>query len=364
MNIAVFLDGTWHKRGDRTNVVQIWERVAARDAAGSVQEVHYNAGVGTGGGFWNRVWGGVLGHGLEEDIVNAYRFIAERHRSDDDRIYLCGYSRGAFTARSLAGLIAKCGVIAPEVLSAEAVFTRYRRGPGAPGLREMQTGEEPADTAEDRLLLERSRLVRIRFLGVFDTVGRLGIPGGLGRWFSRGRYEFHDTALSGLVDRACHAVAIDEHRDQFRPSLWTSVPIPIDDHATSVEQRWFVGSHSNIGNGDALPGSLVDPLSVLTREWMAERAVEMGLEVRPPSAPPEGDEWRGPIIHSYDRFLGGLARFLPGNRRYLRPVRTSISETVDGSVLRRWGTGDPPYRPRNPNLAPWVQELIQQESEA
>lgn len=148
MNIAVFLDGTWHKRGDRTNVVQIWERVAARDAAGSVQEVHYNAGVGTGGGFWNRVWGGVLGHGLEEDIVNAYRFIAERHRSDDDRIYLCGYSRGAFTARSLAGLIAKCG------------SSRRRSSPRRRS--SLATGEDRAPQVCARCRPERSRRTRQR----------------------------------------------------------------------------------------------------------------------------------------------------------------------------------------------------------
>lgn len=364
MNIAVFLDGTWRERGDDTNIAQLWRRVAARDAAGTAQQIHYNAGVGTGGGFWNRLCGGALGHGLDEDIMEAYRFIAERHRGDEDRIYLFGYSRGAFSARSLAGMIAKCGVIAPEVLSAEAVFARYRRGPDAPGLREMQTGQEPPITAEDRLLLEHSRLVRIRFIGVFDTVGRLGIPGGIGRWLARGRYEFHDTALSGLVDQACHAVAIDEHRAQFRPTLWTSAPSPIDDHPTSIEQRWFIGSHSNVGSGGTWQGSVTDPLSVLPREWIAARAAAMGLTVLPPALPVDGDEWCGPIRHSYDRFLGGLARFLPGNRPYLRPVRTSIGETIDDSVLRRWGTGDPPYCPRNPNLSSWVQELLEQDSAA
>lgn len=102
MNIALFLDGTWQDHGDHTNIAQLWERVAPRDAAGAAQEVYYNAGVGTGGGTWDRLTGGAFGQGLDENITEAYRFIVERHRSDDDRIYLFGYSRGAFTARSSA----------------------------------------------------------------------------------------------------------------------------------------------------------------------------------------------------------------------------------------------------------------------
>lgn len=360
MNIALFLDGTWQDRDDHTNIAQLRERVAPRDTSGAIQEIYYSPGLGTGAGVWKRLIGGAFGAGLNEGIASAYRFIAERHRFDDDRIYLFGYSRGAFTARSLAGVIAKCGVIAPDVLSAEAVFARYRRGIDSPGLREMQTGEEPAETAEDHLLLEHSRLVRIGFIGVLDTVGSLGIPGGIGRWLARGRYEFHDTALSGLVDHAYHAVAIDEHRAQFTPTLWTGVPIPTGDHITHVEQRWFVGSHINVGGGGTSQPSVTNPLSVLTREWIARHALEAGLALQPPAVPLEGNEWRGPIRRPYDSALCGIARFLPWKKRHLRPVRTGIGETIDDSVLLRWGTGNPPYHPQNPNLSPWVQELLNQ----
>jgi uncharacterized protein (DUF2235 family) len=217
VNIAVFLDGTWSDANDGTNVAQICARVP-NGGTGVVQELHYVRGVGTGA--FDRLQGGILGMGLDDNIRQAYSFIAARHHSDDDRIHLFGYSRGAFAARSLAGMIAKCGIIGEQDLPAKAVFARYR-DTNAPGLREMQEGEEPARTAEDELVLARSRLVRIRFIGVFDTVGSLGIPGGIGRWLSRRRYEFHDTRLSGLVDLACHAVAVDEHRKQFAPTLWT-----------------------------------------------------------------------------------------------------------------------------------------------
>jgi uncharacterized protein (DUF2235 family) len=354
VNIAVLLDGTWSDANANTNVAQIDARVPRR-VGGVAQQVCYIEGVGTS--LFDRLQGGLLGAGLDDDIREAYSFIAAHHRSDDDRIHLIGYSRGAFAARSLAGMIAKCGLIDESDLPAKAVFARYR-DTKPPGLREMQQGEQPARTAEDKLVLARSRLVRIRFIGVFDTVGSLGIPGGVGRLINRRRYEFHDTRLSGLVDLGCHAVAIDEHRKQFAPTLWTSVPIPIPHHPTRVEQRWFVGDHTNIGGGGTEAPAVDNPLSLLTREWIVDRAVEAGLVVEPPPQPLTGDEWAGPIYDFYSSFLGHLARLLPGIKPYLRPVRTTIGEFLDGSVIRRWRQGKPPYRPRNPYLEPWIREEL------
>jgi uncharacterized protein (DUF2235 family) len=352
VNIAVLLDGTWSDANTHTNIAQIHARVPRR-VEGVAQEVCYIRGVGTGAS--DRLQGGLLGAGLDDDIRRAYSFIAAHHDSDDDRIHLIGYSRGAFAARSLAGMIAKCGIIRETELPATAVFGRYR-DTNAPGLREMQEGEKPARTAEDTLLLDRSRLVRIRFIGVFDTVGSLGIPGGVGRVLNRRRYQFHDTRLSGLVDLACHAVAIDEHRRQFAPTLWTSVPIPIPEHPTRVEQRWFVGEHSNVGGGGTTDPAVDNPLSLLTREWIVVRAVEAGLAVDPPPVPLTGDEWSGRISNFYGSVLGRLARLLPGVTPYLRPVRTTIGEFLDGSVIRRWRDAAPAYRPRNPYLEPWIRE--------
>ena len=350
MNIAVLLDGTWSDTNTHTNIAQIDARLP-RSVGGVAQEVCYIEGVGTGPS--DRLQGGVLGAGLDDDIREAYGFIGAHHHGDDDRIHLIGYSRGAFAARSLAGMIAKCGIIPERNLPAPAVFARYR-DTNAPGLREMQEGEKPARTDEDRLLLAHSRLVRIHFIGVFDTVGSLGIPGGVGRLLNRHRYEFHDTRLSGLVDLACHAVAIDEHRKQFAPTLWTSVPIPMPEHPTRVEQRWFVGDHSNVGGGGTMTPAVDNPLSVLTREWIVDKAVEAGLVVEPPPVPPTGEEWSGQISDFYRSLLGRLARFMPGIKPYLRPVRTTIGEVLNGSVTRRWRDGRPPYRPRNPYLEPWV----------
>lgn len=353
-NLVALLDGTWSDSNTHTNVVQICERVPEQAPGGLRQEKCYVRGVGTG--VSDRLLGGAFGVGLDDNIRQAYAFLAERWSSDDDRIHLIGYSRGAFTARSLAGMIAKCGLIRARDLSPEAAFARYR-DTATPGLREMQAGERPATTAEDEVVLAHSRLVRIRFLGVFDTVGDLGIPGGLGRWFNRHRYEFHDTNLSGLVDVACHALAVDEHRGLFVPTMWTSVPVPIPDHPTSVEQRWFVGGHTNIGGGGTTDPERENPLSVLTREWIVDRAVEAGLVVGPPRPAPTGTEWQGRIDDWSTTLLGRITGLLPFNHRLLRPVREAIAETLDGGVVRRWGTGRPPYEPRNPHLEPWVRSL-------
>jgi uncharacterized protein (DUF2235 family) len=354
VNIAVLLDGTWSDANTHTNIAQIAARVPRR-VGEAAQEICYIEGVGTGP--LDRLQGGMLGAGLDDDIREAYSFIAAHRQSDDDRIHLIGYSRGAFAARSLAGMIAKCGILREAELPATAVFARYR-DTNAPGLREMKEGENPARTAEDELVLARSRLVRIRFIGVFDTVGSLGIPGGIGRLINRRRYEFHDTRLSGLVDLACHAVAVDEHRKQFAPTLWTSVPIPIPQHPTRVEQRWFTGDHTNVGGGGTNAPAVDNPLSVLTREWIVDRAVEAGLVVEPPPLPPTGDEWSGRISDFYGSVLGRLARLMPGIKPYLRPVRTTIGEVLDGSVIRRWRDGKPPYRPRNPYLEPWIRQEL------
>lgn len=353
MRIAVFLDGTWNDQDSGTNIMQIRSR--AEDVPG-VQTTEYLDGVGNEP--WRRWRGGILARGLDEKICEAYRRIARQYQEGDE-IFLFGYSRGAFTARSLAGMIAKCGIVRDDALPAESVFARYR-DTGAPGLRELQTREllprAGVEGVEDDLVLQRSMLVRIRFIGVFDTVGSLGIPGGIGRLVNRRRYEFHDTRLSGLVDVACHAVAIDEHRKQFAPTLWTSVPIPVPRHPTRVEQRWFVGEHANVGGGGTRTPAVDNPLSLIAREWIVDRAVEAGLVVEPPSVPLTGDEWSGRISDFSRTLLGRLARLVPGNGPYLRPVRTTIGEALDGSVIRRWRQGRPPYRPGNPYLEAWIRE--------
>ncbi|MFI7680925.1 DUF2235 domain-containing protein [Actinophytocola sp. NPDC049390] len=346
MDIVVLLDGTWNDLAVNTNVCQIYRRLGD---AGDGYRCGYIEGVGSKR--FERLRGGITGYGLDDNIREGYRFVAKHYRSDDDRIFLIGYSRGAFTARSLAGMIAKCGIVDPSRISDKELFERYRDS-SAMGLREMRKNPGLAVTALDKKVLAESRLARIRFVGVFDTVGSLGIPTTLGRWLTRRRYEFHDTKLSGLVDYAYHAIAIDERRKQFAPTLWTEIPKPIPGHPTTVEQRWFVGVHGSVGGGGTDQPDERNPLSALTREWIVEGAAKAGLAITSASTP--AFAWRGAFTDSrrgFWRILGSL----PGNGAYLRPVRTTtVAETLDESVRHRWRWGAPPYQPKNPNLAEWV----------
>jgi hypothetical protein len=180
----------------------------------------------------------------------------------------------------------------------------------------------------------------------------------VGRFLTRRKYEFHNTNLSGLVDAACHAVAVDEHRRQFQPTLWTDVPKRVPGHRTEVEQRWSVGAHGNIGGGGTSKPATTNPLSLLAREWIVDRAVAAGLVIDPPDTPLRGTEWSGPIHDFQKTVLGRITRLWPLNKPLLRPVRKTVGETLDASVVRRWEDGDPPYRPGNPLLAPWVESLV------
>jgi uncharacterized protein (DUF2235 family) len=335
--IVVLFDGTWSDSDSGTNVAALAARLPRMPGT---QEVLYVDGVGATR--WERLRGGVLGHGVDQRIREGYAFVARHHRSDDDEIYLLGYSRGAFTARSLAGMIAKCGVVAGGAgLDDRTLFAHYRDH-DAPGLRELLAGDAEPRTAVERGLLARSRVARIRFIGVFETVGSLGVPGAVGALFAR-RYAFHDTNLSGLVDHARHAVALDERRASFVPTLWTAIPVPVPgpEPSTTVEQRWFVGSHGNVGGGNLPSGD--NRLSAISREWMAGEARAAGLPIEVEDVP--GGAHRGAVEDSHaGGFFGAVGALVPGQRPRPRPVRaTNLGETLDPSVLDRW-VEDPDYR--------------------
>ena len=180
----------------------------------------------------------------------------------------------------------------------------------------------------------------------------------------RGDLQFLNTGLRFSNKRAFHALAIDEHRKTFGPTLWTvdflKVARPPHHHRTlsQVEQRWFVGAHGNVGGG-----CQNDPLAQLPLEWMMDRASEAGLAFRRDvelDTLPSPD----PISDSYADFMYGAYRFLTLGQRYYREIgadpvvssatelRENINETVDASVFDRWRS-DKAYRP--PNLKAWAE---------
>jgi uncharacterized protein (DUF2235 family) len=223
--------------------------------------------------------------------------------------------------RSIVGLIRKCGLLRKQHVDRFPEAYDLYRDPGV----------KPDAPRALRFRRDHSVEVRVRFLGVWDTVGSLGIPGMLS--FLSRRHQFHDVSLSRIVDHACHAVAIDERRRWFKPTLWSAGNEP----GQTMEQVWFAGVHTNVGGGYADAG-----LSDVAFTWMAERAARARLALDPGYA----------REHIHPDPLGairdsktGLYAALPD---YLRPIgeQPGGHEAVHPSVYGRCRK-EKRYRPKN-----------------
>lgn len=265
--IIICNDGTWNSpddedRGKRrpTNISKISRAISPVDSNGISQIIYYDEGVGTE--FGQKLIGGITGAGLSSNILQAYRFLAHNY-IEGDEIYLFGFSRGAYTSRSLSGFIARIGLIhKDDVFYLPELYEFYKSG----------AEEKIIDAFFVNKGLNRYR-PRIKMIGVFDTVGALGIPfGGINKILTGLdliEFQFHDVRLSESVDYAYQALGIDERRVPFQPSLWAKKP----DATKEMEQRWFVGVHSNIGGGYDPDG-----LANITLKYIIEKAKTLGLQ--------------------------------------------------------------------------------------
>jgi len=200
-----------------------------------------------------------------------------------------------------------------------------------------------ADTDEARAFRDRySREIKIKFLGVWDTVGALGIPLPALQWLNSAVYSFHDTELSGIVANAAHAVAIDEHRIDYQVTLWTQIAKA----GQAVEQRWFIGAHADVGGGYASRD-----LSDITLSWMMGKAGALGLAFDAGEAPVvAAKNWNGAVTDSYGAFLGGV--YAATHPPYYRPIDLSAAnQTMDANVMDRCAA-DARYRPLNSGFPP------------
>jgi uncharacterized protein (DUF2235 family) len=355
--IALFLDGTWNTVNDNTN---IW-RMKSLCAVGADQVCYYSAGVGTKYG--ERLSGGMFGYGLDEEVIQAYEWLMENYNLDD-RIFIFGFSRGAYTARSLSGFISKCGLLKLGTpMSLNQLYARYQKGATVQTIRALKN--HPADnlSLEDKWLKEYSMDIPIFFQGVYDTVGALGVPFSNIPIVSRSNYSFLETDLRINNDRAYHALAIDEHREAFAATLWTkTIARGADTYPArsleQVEQRWFVGAHADIGGGYAN-----DLLAQIPLAWLVKKAQSHGLAFKD-TIDISGDESQAPIHNSFAQMAGGLYQVCKLWRPYYRAIggaavvggdktTTTINETIDASVFDRWRK-DSTYRPAN--LTVWEQE--------
>ena len=273
INIVVCCDGTWNTPDEHrgltaapTNVAKL----ALGVVVGPDQRLFYEPGVGTSPD--EKILGGAFGLGLSRNIRNAYRFLADTFE-DGDRIFLFGFSRGAYTARSLAGLIHNCGILRREHrdrVDQAFAFYRDRTSRTHPGTLASQIFRREYAHDSDA----------IHFIGVWDTVGALGIPDDLPGWKEFGSHVvdwqelwgFHDTQLGPHVRCARHALAIDEERPPFKPTLWSAVNEDAKDQ--TLKQVWFAGVHSEVGGGTADPS-----LSDIALIWMVNEAVSHGLQL-------------------------------------------------------------------------------------
>ena len=345
--IAIFCDGTWNspRRARKTHVQRLYQ--AALKTPDQVPI--YIEGVGTGGRLssmigktLNMLGGGAFGWGLNDNIKEAYRALAHHYKAGDS-IHIYGFSRGAYTARSLAGMIRKVGIV--EDLTEERLeeaFALYRMsGPeNAPDLphilarrRRLCPQFATSQVELDWRLVnplpdqpeEEPTRIEIEFLGIWDTVGALGVPstvlGPIALIWNR-KHQFHDTMLSRMVRAARHALALDERRVFFRPALWDNLEqtragegLNRGDRsdARAYQQVWFIGTHSIVG-GSARSRALTS----LSLEWMAEGARNAGLELRqepplldhPPDPLAEGAEvFSPPLVY---RIAGALLEWRKG----------------------------------------------------
>lgn len=250
--IAFFADGTWDSATNDTNVYKMFKASQLT----SEQLALYDDGVGSDGTLIERLFGGAFGAGLFQKVKDGYTRIAHVYEEGDD-VFIFGFSRGAYTARSLAGMVATCGLPTKSFDQnlVDTAFLAYRqrdkRQELLAGLGSYNLYDAP-----------------IKMVGVWDTVGALGIPSLVGD-VDPILYGFLDTGLHPDVKNAFHALAIDERRREFPPTLWT----PQDIAGQTVEQIWFSGVHCDVGGGYNETG-----LSNIALGWMMSKAESLGLQ--------------------------------------------------------------------------------------
>ena len=273
-------DGTWNRLDAAcpTNVVLTAESILPLAPDGIAQLNYYDQGVGTDRS--DRITGGVFGRGLTRNLADAYRNLVFNYTPGDE-IFVFGFSRGAFSARSFCGLIRNSGIVRRE--------HAHRVGKAVELYRSRENDRAPGGSAAQAFRADYAHPpATIAYLGVWDTVGSLGIPNHLSiaRFVNR-RYRFHDCSLSSWVRSARHAVAIDESRRSFEPTLWDNIEAlnreaGKDPSAPDApyQQKWFPGTHSAVGGGTPLRG-LSD--QALDWVWSGARLAGLALDNSPPS---------------------------------------------------------------------------------
>lgn len=313
--IVVCCDGTWQNSDNGyikptssnpipalqipSNVTRISRAFKRNCSDGTFQIIYYQSGVGSKSGVINRILGGAFGIGIAENIREAYSYICANY-VDGDEIVLVGFSRGAFTARSIGGMISDLGLLTREGMDffypifkdmqnwmdidyedqfPQLPFPNKPKGPHAADEYRRKLVENGYTRAHQNN--GKGELIKVKAIGVWDTVGSLGVPQGkpreilarLGIKTRNQEFRFYNTRLSNRIEHGFHALALDETRGHFSPTLWERHPEEQD--SSDLRQVWFPGSHGNIGGGWDDQG-----VANINLAWMMDQLASVGCEFR------------------------------------------------------------------------------------
>lgn len=293
-NIVICSDGTGNSsvKGRGTNVFKLFEAIDLNghrtDPEKTPQVALYDDGVGTENFKPLKIFAGATGFGLSRNVKQLYKELV-RIYDPGDRIFLFGFSRGAFTARTLSGFITTCGILERSPVKLPTARKLEKRVRKAYKMYRLKYRTElakffrgkPDLTKIDKFKRDHCvpHDVKIEFLGVWDTVDAVGLPFHVSDFINLAiyRFKFPDRTLNKSVKKACHALSIDDDRHSFHPLLWCMEP----GDEKRIEQVWFAGAHSNVGGGYEKHG-----MSLVALDWMIRKAAEKagdddGLRVLP-----------------------------------------------------------------------------------
>ncbi|MCX7560731.1 DUF2235 domain-containing protein [Sulfitobacter sp. F26204] len=264
---------------------------------------------------WSTIWDVASGKGINRQIRRAYGWLASRYRTGD-RIFLFGYSRGAYAVRSLAGVIDLVGLLRNDCATERNIRAAYRHYERAPD----------SDVAKVFSSLHCHAEIEIEMIGVWDTVKSLGLNAPVLWRFSEHLHAFHNHDLGQSVKHGFHALAHDETRAAFAPVLWHTDT----DHAAKVEQVWFPGAHGDVG-GQLGGFEAARPLANIPLVWMLEQAEKTGLPL------PKGwrDRYKQDALAPARGTWRGHGRVLMSRKK--RIIGRDPSERLHESVLARQG---------------------------
>lgn len=306
-NIIICCDGTGNEYGENnTNVVTTYE--LSEKHAGQV--CYYDPGVGAGKfpgwkGKIRKLRKQATGSGLQKNVNDAYRFLMQVYELDD-RVYLFGFSRGAFTVRSLAGMLHKVGLLPRHTQNLVENAAKLYNKPGD-------------DAVDSNFKGVFCKPCPVHFIGVWDTVESLAQDAGK---------NWHDAKLNPEVKFAYHAIAIDERRKNFPPTLWDEKNLT---SGQTMEQVWFAGVHSDVGGWYDERG-----LSNCALHWMLSKAQKCGMDINE-SALQESRHREGVLDEMHEsrtgfwKLIGKHVRKIPSGAK----IHRSVKERMDGVASYR-----------------------------